>query len=220
MASISIRSRSMPKKTRSQIEHGRPMDFHAAANDSRQSSQVLLTIQSGDRKSAHRVRVCRGTKRTVDIALGRTGNADGLAELPQYSQSASAKSLSRSSKTRMVCSSRRTIPEVRMSPDQTLEQTLSAKNPDMKDGCPSVKDLKKISQLTTNITPSPGELPKDCPWGGEDFQPRCWAAGHFHLDGLRACATTRSTSKRFKWSATDIRWDPGCSRSHPAPTFS
>jgi hypothetical protein len=70
---------------------------------------------------------------------------------------------------------------------QTLEQTLAARNPDLKDGCLTVKDLKKISQLTTNITPSPGELPRDCPWGGEQFQPRCWSPVTFTWTASALC---------------------------------
>ncbi|MGD0382563.1 MAG: hypothetical protein ABSA77_03510 [Thermoguttaceae bacterium] len=70
---------------------------------------------------------------------------------------------------------------------QTLEQALAAKNPDLKDGCLSVKDLKKISQLTTNITPSPGDLPKDCPWGGDDFRPRSWAPVTFTWTASALC---------------------------------
>jgi hypothetical protein len=70
---------------------------------------------------------------------------------------------------------------------QTLEQALAAQNPDLKEGCLSVKDLKKITQLTTNITPSPGELPKDCPWGGDDFQPRCWSPVTFTWTASALC---------------------------------
>ncbi len=70
---------------------------------------------------------------------------------------------------------------------QTLEQALAAQNPDLKEGCLSVKDLKKISQLTTNITPSQGELPKDCPWGGDDFRPRCWAPVTFTWTASALC---------------------------------
>ena len=68
-----------------------------------------------------------------------------------------------------------------------MEQALAAQNPDLKEGCLSVKDLKKISQLTTNITPSPGELPKDCPWGGAQFQPRCWSAVTFTWTASALC---------------------------------
>ncbi len=70
---------------------------------------------------------------------------------------------------------------------QTLEQALAAQNPDLREGCLSVKDLKKISQLTTNIAPSPGELPKDCPWGGEPFQPRCWSPVTFTWTASALC---------------------------------
>jgi len=70
---------------------------------------------------------------------------------------------------------------------QTLEQSLAAKNPDLKDVCLSVKDLKKISELTTSIRPSPGDLPKDCPWGGDDFRPRYWAPVTFTWTASALC---------------------------------
>jgi hypothetical protein len=46
---------------------------------------------------------------------------------------------------------------------------------DVNEVCPSPKDLKKIGELTTNITPSEGELPHDCPLGDAVFQPRAFA---------------------------------------------
>ena len=63
--------------------------------------------------------------------------------------------------------------------DQSTDQALNGQNPDINEGCPTVKDLKKISQLTTNIAPSAGDLPKDCPWGGDEFQPRSWSSVTF-----------------------------------------
>ena len=41
--------------------------------------------------------------------------------------------------------------------------------------CPSPKDLKRISEISTNITPSEGDLPRDCPLGDDVFQPRSFA---------------------------------------------
>ncbi len=41
--------------------------------------------------------------------------------------------------------------------------------------CPSPKDLKPISELTTNITPTEGELPHDCPLGNATYQARNFA---------------------------------------------
>jgi hypothetical protein len=70
---------------------------------------------------------------------------------------------------------------------QTLEQALSTKNPGLKDGCLSVKDLKKISELSTDVTPSPGDLPKDCPWGGDDFRSRSWAPVTFAWTASALC---------------------------------
>ncbi|MCE5269200.1 MAG: hypothetical protein LLG00_15090 [Planctomycetaceae bacterium] len=41
--------------------------------------------------------------------------------------------------------------------------------------CPSPKDLKKISELSTNIAPPEGDLPHDCPLGSDVFQPRSFS---------------------------------------------
>ena len=56
-----------------------------------------------------------------------------------------------------------------------LEQEFAPQQHEFKEGCPSVKDLKHIADLTTNITPSEGDLPHDCPLGGAAFQPRAFA---------------------------------------------
>ena len=57
-----------------------------------------------------------------------------------------------------------------------LEQELAAKQHEFKEGCPTIKDLKKIGELTTSLTPEEGDLPQDCPLGKNAvFQPRNWA---------------------------------------------
>ena len=66
-----------------------------------------------------------------------------------------------------------------------LERELSPNQPSLQEGCPSPKDLKHISQITTNIAPSEGELPHDCPLGNDVFQPRL-LPDHLLLDGLGA----------------------------------
>jgi hypothetical protein len=48
-------------------------------------------------------------------------------------------------------------------------------NTQLKETCPTVKDLKHIADLSTNITPSEGDLPHDCPLGGAALRPRCFA---------------------------------------------
>jgi hypothetical protein len=54
-----------------------------------------------------------------------------------------------------------------------LEQEFAARQQELKETCPSPKDLKPIGELTTNITPSEGDLPHDCPLGKDrTFQPR------------------------------------------------
>lgn len=47
---------------------------------------------------------------------------------------------------------------------------------EFKEGCPSPKDLKPIRELTTNIVPSEGELPHDCPLGNAKFEERQFAS--------------------------------------------
>jgi len=56
-----------------------------------------------------------------------------------------------------------------------LEREFAPRQHEFKEGCPSPKDLKQISELTTNITPSEGDLPRDCPLGHATFQPRSFA---------------------------------------------
>jgi hypothetical protein len=56
-----------------------------------------------------------------------------------------------------------------------LETLIPERQHEFNAACPSPKDLKHISELTTNIAPTAGELPHDCPLGNEVFQPRCFA---------------------------------------------
>ena len=44
----------------------------------------------------------------------------------------------------------------------------------MLEPCPSPKSLKKITQLTTNINPETGEMPRECGLGNEPFQHRAY----------------------------------------------
>jgi hypothetical protein len=54
-----------------------------------------------------------------------------------------------------------------------LERQYAPQQHEFKEGCPSAKDLKQISELSTNITPPEGDLPHDCPLGsGTTFQER------------------------------------------------
>ena len=57
----------------------------------------------------------------------------------------------------------------------TLEESLAAGRVDLRESCPSPDDLKDIADLTTDITPSPGDLPKECPLGNQVFMPRSFA---------------------------------------------
>jgi hypothetical protein len=56
-----------------------------------------------------------------------------------------------------------------------LEETFGRQQQELKAACPSPKDLKRIGDITTNIAPSEGDLPRDCPLGDEVFQPRSFS---------------------------------------------
>ncbi|MEN6407030.1 MAG: hypothetical protein ABFC77_11230 [Thermoguttaceae bacterium] len=56
-----------------------------------------------------------------------------------------------------------------------LEQEIPSRQHEFHEGCPSPKDLKKITEVTTNITPSEGDLPHDCPLAGAAFRGRNFA---------------------------------------------
>lgn len=57
----------------------------------------------------------------------------------------------------------------------SLEEEL-AKGPGAPKGpCPSPRDLKRIHEITDDITAEEGEFPQECPLGDEPYQPRCWA---------------------------------------------
>ena len=53
--------------------------------------------------------------------------------------------------------------------DYPFELTPSSIQPEFQERCPSPKDLKKVGELTTNIVPSAGDLPHDCPWATRLF---------------------------------------------------
>ncbi|MCC6124796.1 MAG: hypothetical protein IT426_07540 [Pirellulales bacterium] len=55
-----------------------------------------------------------------------------------------------------------------------LERALNKNGGDYQQDCLSVKDLKPIDKIETDITVQ-GEVPKDCPWGNEEkFAKRSW----------------------------------------------
>jgi hypothetical protein len=73
-------------------------------------------------------------------------------------------------------------------PSIKVEQEFAPRQHEFKEGCPSPKDLKKISDLTTNITPSDGELPHDCPLGdGAKFPGRSFAPTTFTWTASQLC---------------------------------
>jgi hypothetical protein len=59
--------------------------------------------------------------------------------------------------------------------DKALEGTIAPQRHELKGSCPSPKDLKKIADIGTNITPPEGDLPRDCPLGDDVFQQRSFA---------------------------------------------
>jgi hypothetical protein len=73
---------------------------------------------------------------------------------------------------------------------QLLEQETIAKEHALNETCPSPKELKKIRDLSTNITPEAGDLPQDCPLGNDVFKGRHW------------CRTT------FAWTASSLCHKP------------
>lgn len=58
---------------------------------------------------------------------------------------------------------------------EQLERELAARRYELPEKCPSPKDLKSIADLSTNITPPEGDLPRDCPLLADTFRPRAFA---------------------------------------------
>ena len=56
-----------------------------------------------------------------------------------------------------------------------LEREIVSQLHVLEEHCPSPKDLKPISDLNTNIMPSEGDLPHDCPLGNQAFLWRAFA---------------------------------------------
>jgi hypothetical protein len=56
-----------------------------------------------------------------------------------------------------------------------LVKELNPQQQSLKPGCPSPKDLKRIKDRNTSLTPSEGELPPECPLGNDVFQTRSFA---------------------------------------------
>jgi hypothetical protein len=70
------------------------------------------------------------------------------------------------------------------STEKELNKTRSESEPD----CFKVKDLKRITELDTNIIAMHGEVPKDCPWGNEQkFARRSWQSLTFTWTASALC---------------------------------
>jgi hypothetical protein len=169
-----------------QTEHVVRWTTAEQAKNSRQSASGSFDDSFGDKQSAVASESADELGEPLILPSAGSGNATALPKSRNIAKSANAKSLVAQEKTNGT----QLKPDNSKGPNiggQTLEQALAAKNPDLKDDCLSVKDLKKISQLTTSITPSPGDLPKDCPWGGDDFRPRSWAPVTFTWTASALC---------------------------------
>jgi hypothetical protein len=68
-----------------------------------------------------------------------------------------------------------------------LERQIPAQQHEFTGSCPSPKDLKRISEIGTNIAPSEGELPRDCPLGNEVFRPRSFSPITFTWTASALC---------------------------------
>ncbi len=56
----------------------------------------------------------------------------------------------------------------------TLQESLAQGHVDLRAGCPSVDDLKRISELDVNISAEAGDFPEECTLGKKRFAPRNW----------------------------------------------
>jgi hypothetical protein len=157
-----------------------------SANNAQQSASNAINVPISDKKSSVASESAEELSEPLILPSAGPGNGTALPNFRNITQPTRAKSLVAQQKENGL-QFKANASRTPNAPDQTLEQALSAKNPDVKDGCPTVKDLKKISQLTTNITPSPGELPRDCPWGGENFQSRAWGQVTFTWTASGLC---------------------------------
>ncbi|MGA2799590.1 MAG: hypothetical protein ABSE63_18565 [Thermoguttaceae bacterium] len=156
------------------------------ASNSRQSASAAFEDPFGDKRSTVASDSAEEIGAPLILPSAGTGSTAVLPNIRSMTKSAGPKSPVVLQKDSGVQLKANDVKDQNVG-GQTLEQMLASQNPDLKEGCLSVKDLKKISQLTINITPSAGELPKDCPWGGEPFQPRCWSSITFTWTASALC---------------------------------
>jgi len=154
--------------------------------DSQQPASSTLDAPFGDKQSSVAAESVEGLNEPLILPSAGPGGGSASPNFRQIAKSTGAQSLVPQGKENAFEGNANGSHNPNTQ-EQTLEQALSAKNPDMNDICPTVKDLKKISQLSTNITPSQGDLPRDCPWGGEDFRPRSWAPVTFTWTASALC---------------------------------
>ncbi len=69
----------------------------------------------------------------------------------------------------------------------TLEEEVAQGPLPEEEPCPSPKDLKRIGEITDDITPDGTEFPQECSLGDEMFQPREWAMTTFHWKASGLC---------------------------------
>lgn len=59
--------------------------------------------------------------------------------------------------------------------EPTLEEEIARGPRFLDEECPKPSELKRINEITTNISPEAGDFPQECSLGDEIFQPRNWA---------------------------------------------
>ena len=69
----------------------------------------------------------------------------------------------------------------------TLDEALAA-SPDVSSGeCPTPESLKRIQEITYDITAKKGRYPRECGIATTSFQPRCWAPLTFNWKASGLC---------------------------------
>lgn len=75
--------------------------------------------------------------------------------------------------------------EPRAGPD--FERELADRRRAYDEPCPTPSELKPIDQITNNITPQPGEFPRECGLGDSIFEPRAWPLTTFTWKASALC---------------------------------
>jgi hypothetical protein len=163
--------RSQPVNEEKDTSHTERVAGWTSPTQAKSSASYAVDNQSGDKKSVASADSVEQIDEPLTLPSGGSGSATAS---PKF--------------THMVSAGNGNSVNSKGPNSQYLtEQPSSAQSPDMPSTCPTVKDLKKISELTTNIAPSSGDLPYDCPWGGDEFQPRSWSPVTFAWTASGLC---------------------------------